>query len=136
MSDDKFDEGGISPTYPYHLIAHRALSNKLDPLKPLCYYELLGRCADATCSMQHEEDYLLSDEELICSVLAYCPNLCPPKKMFSEYAREILKENEGKPVGEIIEDMLKSLPDNERRIRICEMATKCRQPSKLPTETI
>uniref|UniRef100_A0A8R1TJ71 Zf-C3H1 domain-containing protein n=1 Tax=Onchocerca volvulus TaxID=6282 RepID=A0A8R1TJ71_ONCVO len=121
----------ISPTFPYHLIAHRALSNKLDPLKPLCYYELLGRCADATCSMQHEEDYLLSDEELICSVLAYCPNLCPPKKMFSEYAREILKENEAKPVGELIEDMLKSLPENERRIRICEMATKYRLPSKL-----
>ncbi|VDK70489.1 unnamed protein product [Onchocerca ochengi] len=124
----------ISPTFPYHLIAHRALSNKLDPLKPLCYYELLGRCADATCSMQHEEDYLLSDEELICSVLAYCPNLCPPKKMFSEYAREILKENEAKPVGELIEDMLKSLPENERRIRICEMATKYRLPSKLSAD--
>uniref|UniRef100_A0A1I7VRY9 Zf-C3H1 domain-containing protein n=1 Tax=Loa loa TaxID=7209 RepID=A0A1I7VRY9_LOALO len=120
----------ISPTFPYHLIAHRALSNKLDPLKPLCYYELLGRCADSTCPMQHEEDYLLSDEELICSVLTYCPNLCPPKKMFSEYAREILKEHETKPVGEIIEDMLKTLPDTERRIKVCEMATKCRPLSK------
>ncbi|KAM3718884.1 Zinc finger C3H1 domain-containing protein [Dirofilaria immitis] len=121
----------ISPTFPFHLIAHRALSNKLDPLKPLCYYELLGRCADPTCSMQHEEDYLLSDEELICTILAYCPNLCPPKKMFSEYACEILKQHEAKPVGEIIEDMLKSLPDTERRIRICEMGIKCRPPPKL-----
>uniref|UniRef100_A0A0R3RHX8 Zf-C3H1 domain-containing protein n=1 Tax=Elaeophora elaphi TaxID=1147741 RepID=A0A0R3RHX8_9BILA len=120
----------ISPTFPYRLIAHRAVSNKLDPLKPLCYYELLGRCADSTCSMQHEEDYLLSDEELICSVLAYCPNLCPPKKMFSEYAREILKEHQAKPVGEIIEDMLRSLPDTERRIRVCEMATKSEPQSK------
>ncbi|KAL3995143.1 hypothetical protein ACH3XW_24590 [Acanthocheilonema viteae] len=120
----------ISPTFPYHLIAHRALSNKLDPLKPLCYYELLGRCADSTCSMQHEEDYLLSDEELICSVLTYCPNLCPPKKMFSEYAREMLKEHQTKSVGEIIEDMLRSLPDTERRIRVCELATKPGPPSK------
>ncbi|CAG9531794.1 unnamed protein product [Cercopithifilaria johnstoni] len=120
----------ISPTFPYRLIAHRALSNKLDPLKPLCYYELLGRCADSTCSMQHEEDYLLSDEELICSVLAYCPNLCPPKKMFSEYAREILKEHQAKSVGEIIEDMLRNLPDTERWIRVCEMATKSESLSK------
>ncbi|MCP9262177.1 Dolichyl-diphosphooligosaccharide--protein glycosyltransferase 48 kDa subunit [Dirofilaria immitis] len=125
----------ISPTFPFHLIAHRALSNKLDPLKPLCYYELLGRCADPTCSMQHEEDYLLSDEELICTILAYCPNLCPPKRCFvTEYACEILKQHEAKPVGEIIEDMLKSLPDTERRIRICEMGIKCRPPPKLSKE--
>ncbi|VDO26540.1 unnamed protein product [Brugia timori] len=120
----------ICPTFPYRMIAHRALSNKLDPLKPLCYYELLGRCVDPTCPMQHEKDYLLTDEELICSILTYCPNLCPPKKMFSEYAREILKEHEAKPVGEVIEDMLKSLPDTERQIRVCEMATKCRLPAR------
>ncbi|EJW87174.1 hypothetical protein WUBG_01918 [Wuchereria bancrofti] len=120
----------ICPTFPYRMIAHRALSNKLDPLKPLCYYELLGRCVDPTCPMQHEKDYLLTDEELICSVLTYCPNLCPPKKMFSEYAREMLKEHEAESVGEIIENMLKSLPDTERRIRVCEMATKCRLPAR------
>ncbi|VDK88996.1 unnamed protein product [Litomosoides sigmodontis] len=125
-----FDGYRISPTFPYHLIAHRALSNKLDPLKPLCYYELLGRCADSTCALQHEEDYLLSDEELICSVLAYCPNLCPPKKMFSEYAREILEQHQAKSVGEIIENMLRSLPDSERRIRVCEMGAKSDLPSK------
>lgn len=50
--------------------------------------------------------------------------------MFSEYAREILKEHEAKPVGEVIEDMLKSLPDTERQIRVCEMATKCRLPAR------
>lgn len=48
----------------------------------------------------------------------------------AEYAREILKEHQAKSVGEIIEDMLRSLPDTERRIRICEIATKPGLPSK------
>ncbi|VDN29050.1 unnamed protein product [Gongylonema pulchrum] len=30
---------------------------------------------------QHEEDYLMTDEELLCSILEQCPSICPPRKM-------------------------------------------------------
>ncbi|VDN07649.1 unnamed protein product [Thelazia callipaeda] len=113
----------ICSSFPYHLIAHRALSNKLDPFKPLCFYELSGKCADTACSLQHEKNYLMSDEELICSILAHYPNLCPPEMMFVEYARHLLKEQQSTSVGAIIKNMLQSIPETEREIRVCRLTT-------------
>uniref|UniRef100_A0A158R4Z7 Zf-C3H1 domain-containing protein n=1 Tax=Syphacia muris TaxID=451379 RepID=A0A158R4Z7_9BILA len=112
-------------SFPLSLITHPAISNKLDPFRPLCYYHLCGKCVDRTCRWQHESDYVMTDEEVVCSVLAHCPSLCPPDRMFSDYAREILLLRSPRPVSEVIEELLDRLPESDRTINPCEMAAKC-----------
>ncbi|VDK57454.1 unnamed protein product [Anisakis simplex] len=114
----------ICPTFPYNLITNRSVSNKLDPMRPLCYYELHGICKDDSCTMQHESDYLMSDEEILCSVFAHCPTLCPAEKMFSEYAKELLNKKPSKPVGELVSELLSEIPESKRVIKACDMASR------------
>jgi hypothetical protein len=39
----------LSKNFPFHLITHPAVTNRIDPNLPLCPYMLNGRCADAKC---------------------------------------------------------------------------------------
>ncbi|VDN60195.1 unnamed protein product [Dracunculus medinensis] len=123
----------LCSTFPYEFIHHKSISNKIDPLRPLCPYELFGICKDHECVWQHVEDYIISDEELICGVIAHYPALCPPDKSFyigrfaAEYAKELL-ENSSQTVGEIIRNMLNSVPSSNRKIIPCEMIARCNLP--------
>uniref|UniRef100_A0A0M3I559 Helicase swr1 n=1 Tax=Ascaris lumbricoides TaxID=6252 RepID=A0A0M3I559_ASCLU len=55
----RFSGYRICPTFPYNLITHRSISNKLDPMRPLCYYELHGICKDKFCTMYVLSYYFL-----------------------------------------------------------------------------
>jgi len=67
----------LNPNFPVKLLSHPAISNRIDPLIPLCPYQLNGRCADRQCPYQHEEEYLLSEREIVEAILGLWPKLCP-----------------------------------------------------------
>ena len=54
-----------SPTY----------SNKLDPNKIMCKFELTGVCNDPKCTAQHLRDLTMSKEDLVKDLISYAPTL-------------------------------------------------------------
>lgn len=50
-------------------------SNKIDPFKMMCRFELLGCCNDSDCPAQHFKDIKLSKEEVAKDLVSYCPAL-------------------------------------------------------------
>ena len=50
-------------------------SNKMDPSKMMCRFELLGCCNDPDCPAQHFKDINLSKEEMARDLVSYCPTL-------------------------------------------------------------
>ena len=50
-------------------------SNKIDPMKMWCKYEVFGRCSNPQCTWQHVRDIQLSREELIDDITAYSSSL-------------------------------------------------------------
>ena len=50
-------------------------SNKINPQKIMCKFELLGMCIDPKCPYQHFRDVNLSREELVQDIISYQPTL-------------------------------------------------------------
>ncbi|KAF9113241.1 Zinc finger C3H1 domain-containing protein [Mortierella sp. AM989] len=61
-------------------------SNKIDPMKPMCLYELSGgSCNDDSCKSQHARDYELTDEELVIDMARYAEgNTVESRRVFAE----------------------------------------------------
>ena len=55
-----------------HSLSH---SNKIDPNRIMCRFELGGICKDPSCTGQHFKDITLNKEELIQDLLCYAPQL-------------------------------------------------------------
>eukprot|EP00468_Gymnochlora_sp_CCMP2014_P002819 CAMPEP_0167750138 /NCGR_PEP_ID=MMETSP0110_2-20121227/5818_1 /TAXON_ID=629695 /ORGANISM="Gymnochlora sp., Strain CCMP2014" /LENGTH=1955 /DNA_ID=CAMNT_0007635413 /DNA_START=108 /DNA_END=5975 /DNA_ORIENTATION=- len=51
-----------------------AYSHKVDPLTPLCRFDLHGRCNDELCGFQHIRDFRMSHKELIAELATYSIN--------------------------------------------------------------
>ena len=60
-----------------HKLRHSSLShsNKIDPMKIMCKFDILGKCNDQKCGGQHFRDIALSKSELIEDLVAYAPSL-------------------------------------------------------------
>ena len=50
-------------------------SNKIDPMKIMCKFDVFGKCADPLCTGQHLRDIKLSKAELVDDIIAYSPSL-------------------------------------------------------------
>lgn len=50
-------------------------SNKIDPNKIMCRYELGGVCKNASCAGQHFKDITFNKEELVQDLVCYAPQL-------------------------------------------------------------
>ncbi|ORY98395.1 hypothetical protein BCR41DRAFT_314386, partial [Lobosporangium transversale] len=61
-------------------------SNKIDPKKPMCLYELSGgSCNDDSCKSQHERDYQMTDEDLIIDLARYAEGSTPhTRQLFAD----------------------------------------------------
>ena len=60
-------------------------SNKMDPNKVMCRFELTGVCNDPKCTAQHLRDVVMSKEELTRDVISYAPSLagCTEQELVS-----------------------------------------------------
>ena len=66
----------LSPYYRTHAklpLSSLSYSNKINPAKIMCKYDLLGKCNNPECSKQHFKDIALSQTELVCDIVAYSP---------------------------------------------------------------
>lgn len=54
-------------------ISSLTCSNKLDPHKVVCRFELTGLCSDPKCTAQHIRDAAMSKEEVIQDLVSYFP---------------------------------------------------------------
>uniref|UniRef100_A0A915ETY5 C3H1-type domain-containing protein n=1 Tax=Ditylenchus dipsaci TaxID=166011 RepID=A0A915ETY5_9BILA len=80
----------LDQSFPFKLLKHPAFANKIDPTKPLCPFQLHGRCADKDCPWQHDSDYSLSDEEIVIHFFEQIPFSCNGTEHGS-YARKLLE---------------------------------------------
>lgn len=78
-------------------------SNKLNPLWPLCNFDLQGKCNDEDCKFQHVITCKLSQEEMLQDLAAYDPNLtvdCKDSKEVHEhvecFTKAFTKQYQGK----------------------------------------
>uniref|UniRef100_A0A1I7WLA4 Zf-C3H1 domain-containing protein n=1 Tax=Heterorhabditis bacteriophora TaxID=37862 RepID=A0A1I7WLA4_HETBA len=65
--------------FPLRLLTHVGVTNNLDPLLPLCPFELMGKCKDVICEWQHAHDYRMSDRDILAMVLQYAPEIAEPR---------------------------------------------------------
>ena len=74
-----------------HSLSH---SNKIDPNRIMCRFELGGICNDPSCTGQHFKDITLDKEELIQDLVCYAPQLagCSVPKTESEGLTEQQQE--------------------------------------------
>ena len=77
-------------TYGKLSLSSLSHSNKVDPMKIWCKYEVFGKCSDPQCTGQHLRDITLSKSELIDDIIAYAPGL-------SSDGTEIRKSDQTKP---------------------------------------
>ena len=83
----------LNPNYRTHgklSLSSLSHSNKVDPMKIWCKYEVFGKCSDPQCTGQHLRDITLSKSELIDDIIAYAPGL-------SSDGTEIRKSDQTKP---------------------------------------
>eukprot|EP01133_Synstelium_polycarpum_P015009 gene15009-17750_t len=64
-------------------------SNKLNPKKMLCMYEVDGVCLDQACPFQHARDYTMTEKEIIEDVVSYASDAN------TQFKVECLKKIEG-----------------------------------------
>lgn len=50
-------------------------SNKMDPNKVMCKFELTGVCSDPNCTAQHVKDLEMTEEEVVKDLVSYAPTL-------------------------------------------------------------
>ncbi|ELU18707.1 hypothetical protein CAPTEDRAFT_229300 [Capitella teleta] len=53
-------------------------SNKIDPMQPLCSYEMTGKCLDSDCPWQHMKDLPMEGEDLLMDLASYHPKFNQP----------------------------------------------------------
>ena len=51
-----------------NVISSRTYTNRIDPMKELCRYELGGACHDESCPHQHAQDYTVSQNEALSRI--------------------------------------------------------------------
>lgn len=69
-------------------------SNKLNPLWPLCNFDLQGKCNDEDCKFQHFLACKLSQDEVLQDLAAYNPTLtvdCKDMKEVQEHIESFTK---------------------------------------------
>ncbi len=50
-------------------------SNKIDPNRVFCQFELTGTCSDGSCTAQHFRDVPMTKDEIATELVSYCPSL-------------------------------------------------------------
>ena len=68
----------LSPQYRSHAqipLSSLSHSNKIDPVKIWCKYEVFGKCDNPKCGGQHLRDIKLSKAEIVDDIVAYSPSL-------------------------------------------------------------
>ena len=50
-------------------------SNKIDPMKIMCKFDMFGKCGNPHCNGQHFRDIKMSTVELVDDIVAYSPSL-------------------------------------------------------------
>ena len=75
-------EGGFSLT-------SLSFSNKLNPMWPLCSFDLQGKCNDEDCKFQHFIQCQLSQEQMLQDLAAYNPNFTADDKGIQELQEDI-----------------------------------------------
>ncbi|XP_070577980.1 zinc finger C3H1 domain-containing protein-like [Ptychodera flava] len=77
-------------------------SNKINPHRIMCRFDIKGTCNDEGCRWQHKEDYNLTKEELFQDIVSFAPRLAGVKDMeniteheerVSEYVNTLYKQN-------------------------------------------
>ena len=76
-------------------------SHKLDCRVPLCQFDLMGKCLDESCPLQHHSDYSLSKREQLVDIVSYFPSVVgvdtsvPVSKhdqLMNQYVEKFLKD--------------------------------------------
>ncbi|XP_046566199.1 LOW QUALITY PROTEIN: zinc finger C3H1 domain-containing protein-like, partial [Haliotis rubra] len=86
-------------------------SNKINPKKILCTYDLHGRCNDEKCTGQHERDFRLSEREVLQDLVSYCPKLAGVKDTSSQDC--------GKSIGTYIDNLVRQHEGQMRSDQLC-----------------
>ncbi|KAJ8314539.1 hypothetical protein KUTeg_006689 [Tegillarca granosa] len=85
-------------------ISSLTFSNKIDPHKIFCKFDLLGTCHDEDCKGQHQSDYKISEEEILQDIISYYPSMAGiPKetrkdqftKTIGNYVTSVMKQHKG-----------------------------------------
>ncbi|KAL3093224.1 hypothetical protein niasHT_022674 [Heterodera trifolii] len=122
----------LNPRFSHRLLAHHSISNRLDPFVPLCPFQLHGRCADKNCPWQHENEYRMSEVDIVSEVIALWPNVCPRGMLPDEYATNLLANDR---LEVVIGFLLSIMPEEAFSIRLDACSRIPRLPSKpIPTE--
>ena len=84
-----------------HSLSH---SNKINPNRIMCRFELGGICNDPSCTGQHFRDIRLNKEELIQDLVSYAPQLagCTVSTSDSENSAELHVQGETETAKEMI----------------------------------
>ncbi|KAL3102310.1 hypothetical protein niasHS_003719 [Heterodera schachtii] len=122
----------LNPRFSHRLLAHHSISNRLDPFVPLCPFQLHGRCADTNCPWQHENEYRMSEVDIVSEVIALWPNVCPRGMLPDQYATTLLANDR---LEVVIGFLLSIMPEEAFSIRLDACSRIPRLPSKpIPTE--
>jgi len=65
---DFFQQKGLS-------LSSETYAHKLDCHVPLCQFDLMGKCLDEGCALQHRSDYTLTKKEQLVDIVSYCPSV-------------------------------------------------------------
>lgn len=75
-------------------------ANHIDPMRPICHFELTGGCKNESCEMQHERDYLVSHYDALYELMSYDKSLKTRFRVsrnqsnseYEKYAREFVDQ--------------------------------------------
>jgi hypothetical protein len=115
------------PTFPWHLLKHPGIAQNIDPLVPLCPFQLHGRCADERCPWQHEKDYHLSEMDIVQEYLQRFPALCPSEMAPDDYARKLL---ESAPLEAVVQKLVSEIPSSA--LKCCSAPSVQHEVPKTP----
>ena len=118
-----FQSYRLNPLYrtneklPLHSLSH---SNKIDPNRIMCRFELGGICNNASCSGQHFKDITPNKEEVIQDLVCYAPQLagCSVYEEDGESLVDSHKERETKKkitsyASQMVERYSSKVPDED-----------------------
>ena len=72
-----FQSYRLSPHYRTHerlQLSSLSHSNKIDPMKIMCKFDVFGKCGDSHCTGQHFRDIKPTHAELVDDIIAYSPS--------------------------------------------------------------
>lgn len=82
-------------------VSTETFSHKLDCHVPLCQFDLMGKCLDESCPLQHHSDYSLSKREQLVDIVSYFPSVAgidtslpvtKHEQLLNQYVEKFLKD--------------------------------------------